>query len=44
MEKKGEIREDDKFRGKDELQKLIDDFNKKIDDLKKSKETEVMTV
>jgi len=44
LEKKGEIREDDKFRGKDELQKLIDDFNKKIDDLKKSKETEVMTV
>ena len=44
MEKKGEIREDDKFRGKDELQKMIDDYNKKIDDLKKSKEQEVMTV
>jgi len=44
MEKKGEIREDDKFRAKDELQKMIDDFNKKIDDLKKSKESEVMTV
>ena len=44
LEKKGEIREDDKFRGKDDLQKMIDDFNKKIDDLKKSKESEVMTV
>jgi len=44
MEKKGEIREDDKFRAKDELQKMIDDYNKKIDDLKKSKESEVMTV
>ena len=44
MEKKGEIREDDKFRAKDELQKMIDDFNKKIDNLKKSKESEVMTV
>jgi len=44
MEKKGEIREDDKFRGKDDLQKLIDDYNQKIDDLKKSKESEVMTI
>ena len=44
MEKKGEIREDDKFRAKDELQKMVDDYNKKIDDLKKSKESEVMTV
>jgi len=44
MEKKGEMREDDKFRAKDELQKMIDGFNEKIDDLKKSKESEVMTV
>lgn len=44
MEKKGEIREDDKFRAKDELQKLIDDYNKKIDEMKKNKESEVMTV
>jgi len=44
MEKKGEIREDDKFRAKDELQKLIDDYNQKIDKMKKSKEQEVMTV
>jgi len=44
MEKKGEIREDDKFRAKDELQKMIDDFNGKIDEMKKNKESEVMTV
>jgi len=43
-EKRGEIREDDKFRGKDDLQKLVDDFNKKIDEMKKNKEEEVMTV
>ena len=44
MEKKGEIREDDKFRAKDDLQKLIDDYNKKIEEMKKNKEQEVMTV
>jgi len=40
----GEIREDDKFRGKDELQKMIDDYNKKVDDLGEAKEKEIMTV
>lgn len=44
MEKRGEIREDDKFRAKDELQKLVDDYNNKIDDLKKNKEQEIMTI
>jgi len=44
LERKGEIREDDKFKAKDELQELIDDYNKKIDEMKKSKEQEVMTV
>ena len=44
MEKRGEMREDDKFRAKDDLQKLVDDYNKKIDDLKKTKETDIMTV
>jgi len=42
--KAGEIREDDKFRGKDELQKVIDEFNKKIEDLGGTKEKEIMTV
>lgn len=44
MEKKGELREDDKFRAKDELQKLIDDYNQKIEELKNKKEQELMTV
>ena len=42
--KKGEIREDDKFRGKDELQKVIDEYNKKIEELGKKKEEEILTV
>ena len=44
MEKKGEMREDDKFKAKDDLQKLIDDYNEKIEEMKKNKESEVMTV
>jgi len=40
----GEIREDDKFRGKDELQKMIDEFNKKIEEMGENKEKEIMTV
>lgn len=36
------IREDDKFRAKDELQKLVDDYNKKIQDIKEKKEKEIM--
>ncbi len=43
-ERAGLIREDDKFRGKEELQKLIDDYNKKIEDLGGVKEKEIMTV
>jgi len=44
MEKSGEIREDDKFRGKDDLQKAVDGFNKKIEEVEKKKEEELMTV
>jgi len=43
-ERTGEIREDDKFRGKDELQKMIDGYNKKIEELGEAKEKEIMTV
>ncbi|MDD5145001.1 MAG: ribosome-recycling factor [Candidatus Pacebacteria bacterium] len=39
--KTGEIREDDKFHAKDDLQKLVDDFNEKIDNLGDKKKTEV---
>lgn len=43
MEKDGEIREDDKFKGKDELQKMTDEYNKKIEEIEKKKEAELMT-
>jgi ribosome recycling factor len=41
-EKEGEISEDDKFRGKDELQKLIDEYQKKIKELVEKKEKELL--
>ncbi len=41
--KEGVVREDDKFRGKDELQKLIDDYNKKVEDLGERKKKEIMS-
>lgn len=40
--KEGKIREDDKFRGKDELQKLVDEYNKRIDDLVERKKKEII--
>ena len=43
-ERLGQIREDDKFRGKEELQKLIDESNKKLEDLSEAKEKEIMTI
>src|SRR4030066_861959 len=39
--KQGEIREDDKFRAKDELQELVDEYNKKIEELGKNKKIEI---
>ncbi|MEA2006654.1 MAG: ribosome recycling factor [Patescibacteria group bacterium] len=43
-EKDGKISEDDKFRQKDSLQGIIDEFNKKIEQLSDKKEEEVMQV
>lgn len=40
--REGEIPEDDKFRGKDELQKLIDEYNEKIEKLGEKKKKEIM--
>lgn len=40
----GKIREDDKFRGKDELQELIDEYNEKIEEIGEKKKKEIMTV
>ncbi|MBU4298783.1 ribosome recycling factor [Patescibacteria group bacterium] len=40
--KEGKIREDDKFRGKDELQELVDEYNKKIEEIGERKKKEIM--
>lgn len=44
MEKEGQISEDDKFRLKDQIQKLVDEYNKTIEDIQGKKEKEIMTV
>ena len=41
LTREGKIREDDKFRAKDELQELIDDYNEKIEKMTKNKEKEI---
>jgi len=41
-EKEGMLSEDDKFRGKEELQKLIDEYQKKIKELVERKEKELL--
>jgi ribosome recycling factor len=40
--KEGDIREDDKFRAKDELQKLVDEYNKKIEEMGERKKKEIL--
>jgi ribosome recycling factor len=40
--RQGQVREDDKFRAKDELQKVIDEYNEKIENIGKKKEDEIM--
>ncbi len=42
MEKDGKMTEDDKFRAKEELQKIIDEINKKLEDTFSRKEKEVL--
>lgn len=44
LEKSGEISEDDKFSGKDELQKVVDEYNQKLETARKKKEEEILTV
>jgi ribosome recycling factor len=44
MEKEGKIGEDDKFAGKDKLQEAVDEYNKKIEEIREKKEKEIMTV
>jgi ribosome recycling factor len=42
LEKDKKITEDDKFNGLESLQKLIDDYSKKIEDIAASKEKEIL--
>ena len=44
LEKKGEISEDDKFSGKGRLQKMVDEYNNKIEEIRRKKEEEIMTI
>lgn len=44
IEKQGKIGEDDKFSGRDKLQKVVDEYNVKIDEIREKKEGEIMTV
>lgn len=44
LEKEGKISEDDKFSGKDQLQKVVDEYNKKIEEVREKKEKEIMTI
>ncbi len=44
LEKQGEIGEDEKFTGKEELQKRVDRVNATLEELREKKEKEIMTV
>lgn len=44
MEASKQISEDEKFKTKEDLDKLVDEYNKKIEDIRKKKEEEIMTV
>jgi ribosome recycling factor len=44
LEKGGKISEDDKFRAKDKLQAVVDEYNKAIDEQGEKKEKEIMTI
>jgi len=41
LEREGEVREDDKFKAKEELQKLIDNYSKRIDEAGDRKKKEI---
>jgi len=43
-EKEGLMSEDDKFKGKEKLQEVVDEFNKKVEEYRGKKEQEIMTV
>jgi ribosome recycling factor len=43
-EKEGNFSEDDKFRAKEELQKLVNDINNRLEEAFNKKEADIMTV
>jgi len=42
--KNGKLGEDDKFRGKDMLQESVDEYNRKIEEIREKKEKEMMEI
>jgi ribosome recycling factor len=42
--KSGKLGEDDKFRGKEQLQKLVDEYNREIEEIRGRKEKEIMEI
>ncbi len=44
IEADGGMSEDDKFKGKEKLQEVVDEFNRKIEEIRVTKEKEIMTV
>jgi len=42
--KNGDLAEDDKFKGKESLQKVVDEYNKKIEAVREKKEKEIMEI
>lgn len=44
LEKQGKIGEDDKFLSKDKLQKVVEEYNGRIEGIREKKEKEIMTV
>jgi ribosome recycling factor len=44
QEKEGLISEDDKFKNKEDLQKLMDEYNRKIDEIEEKKREDLMQV
>lgn len=43
LEEKGNLREDEFFKAKENLQKTVDDYNKQVEELTKNKEKELMS-
>lgn len=42
MEKEGDMSEDEKFRAKEEMQKIIDDANRRLEEVSERKEAEIL--